>query len=114
MNEATARPWFCVGGNRVAITDEAGTVVRLLECYPHFGDTLLEPDAIAARIVRDHNAHDSLVEALERLALWERDEDAFHEKYGRPQHEDSSISWEHWREQELRAPTRAALAEAKS
>ena len=52
----------------------------------------------------------ALEEGLGRLLLWECDSDAFHEQYGRPEFEESSISWEHWREEQLRGPARALLA----
>ena len=120
MSEAAARPWLIRGtvkrgdlSIRSAVPNDDLYNIATLSSKGPAGFSPERVEAHARLIIHRVNAHDSLVEALARLALWERDENAFHEQYGRPEYEDSSIGWEAWREKELRAPARAALDEAK-
>ena len=112
MTDTQAHP---DGGSRAegplsSITDSDREAVRRTEEAPHkCHDILACHDLLVTEADRLRQQNAELREALERLLAWELDQDAFHDRYGRPEYEDSSIGWEAWRERELRAPARAAL-----
>lgn len=74
MSEATAKTWSIIGpsdghaGDKgdYAILDSDGFIIA--ECFKVVGKDEKRPaGATAALIVRDHNAHDSLVETLGKV-----------------------------------------------